>query len=90
MATIVTQPLRSDRSADNSNSNDFNVVGIAVAAIWAIGLLAGIVALTTGHLGVALVALSIAVVAPLFGLAWTRVCGSFLPSLDGLDQQRFR
>ncbi|WP_205877578.1 hypothetical protein [Mycobacterium camsae] len=89
MATIATQPLRSDRPAENTNSNDFNVVGIAVAAIWAIGLVVGIIALVTGQLGVALVALSIAVVAPLFGLAWTRLSGSFRPSFDRMDQQRF-
>lgn len=81
MATIVTQPLRSDRPAENTNSTDFNVAGVAVAAIWAIGLTVGIVALVTGHLGVALISLLIAVVTPPFGLMWTHHSGCF-PTLD--------
>lgn len=88
MATMVTQPLRSD-PVENTASSDFNPVGIAVAAIWAIGLVLGIIALATGHLGVALMALSIAVVAPFFGLAWTSFFGGFPTSFDGIDQHRF-
>lgn len=88
MATIVTQPLRSD-PAENTTSGDFNLVGIAVAATWAIGLVVGIAALATGHLGVALTALSIAVVAPFAGLALTSLSGSFPTSFEGMDQHRF-
>lgn len=88
MATIVTQPLRSD-PAEGTTSSDFNPVGIAVAAIWAIGLVLGIIALATGHLGVALMALSIAVVAPFVGLAWTSFFGSFPTPFDEMDQHRF-
>ncbi|PJE23686.1 MAG: hypothetical protein CK431_10055 [Mycobacterium sp.] len=88
MATIVTQPLRSD-PAENTTGSDFNPVGVAVAAIWAIGLVLGIVALATGHIGVALMALSIAVVAPFVGLAWTSFSGGFPTSFDEMDQHRF-
>lgn len=88
MATIVTQPLRSD-PVETTASSDFNPVGIAVAAVWAIGLVLGIVALATGHLGVALLALSIAVVAPFLGLAWTSFSGGFPTSFDGMDQHSF-
>jgi len=76
MATMLTQPLRSERPAENSNASDFNSVGVAVAAIWVIGLMVGIVALATGHLGVASTALLIAVLTPLFGLAWTHLSGT--------------
>lgn len=88
MATIVTRPLRSD-PAEGTTSSDFNPVGIAVAAIWAIGLVVGIVALATGHIGVALMTLSIAVAAPFLGLAWTSFFGSFPTPFAEMDQHRF-
>lgn len=76
MATMVTHALRSDRPAENTNSTDLNAVGVVVAAIWVIGLTMGIAALATGHLGVASATLLIAVLTPLFGLAWTRLSGT--------------
>lgn len=76
MATMLTQPLRSERPAENTNSTDLNAVGVVVAAIWVMGLTMGIAALATGHLGVALAALLIAVLTPLFGLAWTHLSGT--------------
>lgn len=88
MATMVTQSLKSARPAENVNRSDVNVVGVAFAVIWAIGLVLGIIALATGQLGPALIALLTAVVAPFFGLAWTRFSGSFPVSADGMDQHR--
>lgn len=76
MATMVTHALRSDRPAENTNSTDLNAVGVVVAAIWVIGLMVGIAALATGHLGVASTALLIAFLTPLFGLAWTHLSGT--------------
>jgi hypothetical protein len=40
------------------------------AAIWVVGLVVGVVAIATGHAGLAIVALALAVTAPWVGLAW--------------------
>ncbi|BDB45449.1 MULTISPECIES: hypothetical protein [Mycobacterium] len=44
--------------------------GLAAAGVWAVGLIVGVVALLTGHLLVAGVALVLAIMAPWFGMAW--------------------
>jgi hypothetical protein len=46
------------------------IPGVVAAAVWAVGLVVGVLALVTGHAGAAVVALLLAVVAPWFGLAW--------------------
>jgi hypothetical protein len=47
-----------------------SIPGLVAAAIWAVGLAVGVLALVAGHAGVAVVALLLAVAAPWFGLAW--------------------
>ncbi|BBZ46979.1 hypothetical protein MPRM_42600 [Mycobacterium parmense] len=44
--------------------------GVVAAAVWAIGVVVGLVALTAGHPGVALAALVVGVAAPCVGVAW--------------------
>jgi hypothetical protein len=44
--------------------------GMMAAAIWVVGLVVGVVAIATGHAGLAIVALGLAVTAPWVGLAW--------------------
>jgi hypothetical protein len=44
--------------------------GLVAAAIWAVGLVVGVLAIATGHAGVAIVMLALAVAAPWVGLAW--------------------
>jgi hypothetical protein len=44
--------------------------GVVAAAIWAVGLVVGVLAMVTGHAGLAIVALVLAVAAPWLGLAW--------------------
>jgi hypothetical protein len=46
------------------------VAGRVAAAVWAVGLVVGVLALATGHAGAAVVALLPAVAAPWGGLAW--------------------
>ncbi len=46
-----------------------SIPGLVAAAVWAVGLAVGVLALVTGHVGAAVVALLLAVVAPWFGLA---------------------
>ncbi|OBI84069.1 hypothetical protein [Mycobacterium sp. 1245805.9] len=46
------------------------VAGLVAAAVWAVGLAVGVLALVAGHPGVAVLALFLAVVAPWFGLAF--------------------
>jgi hypothetical protein len=53
---------------------EFSVPGLVAAAIWALGLVIGVLALVNGNAGVAIVALVIAVAAPWFGLAWISHC----------------
>jgi hypothetical protein len=43
---------------------------LVAAAVWAVGLVVGVLALLAGHAGAAVVALILAVGAPWFGLAW--------------------
>jgi hypothetical protein len=49
---------------------DVSFPGLVAAAGWAVGIVVGVWALATGHAGVAVVALVVAVVAPWFGVAW--------------------
>jgi hypothetical protein len=49
---------------------DFGVPGRVAAVLWALGVLAGVLALLTGHAGLAIAGLVLAVAAPWFGLAW--------------------
>lgn len=49
-----------------------NVPGLVAAGIWAVGLVAGLVLLATGHEVVAAVILVVAVMSPWFGLAVSR------------------
>lgn len=56
--------------AANGPHAQFSVPGLVAASIWVLGLLAGVGALATGHALVAIVALTLAVAAPWFGLAW--------------------
>jgi hypothetical protein len=49
---------------------EFSVPGLVAAAIWALGLVIGVLALVNGNAGVAVAALVMAVAAPWFGLAW--------------------
>ncbi|WP_373456607.1 hypothetical protein, partial [Mycobacterium tuberculosis] len=51
-------------SGSGSVPASVNVPGLVVAAVWAVGLVAGLVALTIGHLAVAAAALVVAVLAP--------------------------
>jgi hypothetical protein len=47
-----------------------SAAGLVAAGIWAVGAVAGVVALATGHAGLAIAALIVAVVAPWVGLAF--------------------
>ncbi len=49
---------------------DFGLPGRVAAAVWALGVLAGVLALLTGHAGLAIAGLVVAVAAPWLGLAW--------------------
>ena len=49
---------------------DVSFPGLVAAAGWAVGVAVGVSALVTGHAGVAVVALVVAVVAPWLGVAW--------------------
>jgi hypothetical protein len=49
---------------------DFGLPGRVAAALWALGVLAGVLALPTGHAGLAIAGLVLAVASPWFGLAW--------------------
>ncbi|ORV90754.1 hypothetical protein AWC11_12555 [Mycobacterium interjectum] len=49
---------------------DFGVPGRVAAALWALGVLAGVLALLTGHAGLAIAGLVLAVASPWFGLAY--------------------
>lgn len=51
-------------SGSGSVPASVNVPGLVVAAVWAVGLVAGLVALTIGHLAVAAAALVVAVLVP--------------------------
>lgn len=55
---------------NGADHGEVNPVGVVAAALWAVGLIAGIVALATGHGAAATVILSFAVMAPWVGLAW--------------------
>jgi hypothetical protein len=55
---------------DTSGALRPSIPGLVAAAVWVVGLAVGVLALVTGHAGVAVVALLLAVVAPWFGLAW--------------------
>lgn len=70
-------------SGSGSVPASVNVPGLVVAAVWAVGLVAGLVALTIGHLAVAAAALVVAVMAPWCRVAYIahgqhRVCGETL------------
>lgn len=52
------------------HGHDFRVSGLVVAAIWAVGLAIGVIALVTGHIGAAIAALGVAASGPWLGLAW--------------------
>jgi len=56
-----------DPSADGGG---VNAAGMIAAAVWAVGLVTGVIALITGHVAVAVVALVLAVASPWVGLAW--------------------
>ncbi len=49
---------------------DFGVPGRVAAALWAVGVVAGVVALLSGHAGWAILGLVVAVASPWCGLAW--------------------
>jgi hypothetical protein len=49
---------------------DVSVPGLVATVGWAVGFVVGVWALVTGHAGVAVLALVVAVVAPWFGVAW--------------------
>ncbi|MCV7090869.1 hypothetical protein [Mycobacterium interjectum] len=49
---------------------DFGLPGRVAAGLWALGVLAGVLALLTGHAGLAIAGLILAVASPWFGLAW--------------------
>jgi hypothetical protein len=53
---------------------EFSIPGPVAAAIWALGLVIGVLPLVNGNAGVAVVALVMAVAAPWFGLAWISQC----------------
>jgi hypothetical protein len=52
------------------NDSGVSVPGVIAAVIWAVGLVAGLIALATGHGVLATVVLSFAVMSPWVGLAW--------------------
>lgn len=52
------------------HGQDFRVSGLVVAAVWAVGLAIGVIALLTGHSGAAIAALGVAASGPWLGLAW--------------------
>ncbi|AGZ51062.1 hypothetical protein NIIDMKKI_00690 [Mycobacterium kansasii] len=60
----TTRPVAGERGA--------NVPGLVAAGLWAVGLVAGLVLLATGHEVVAAVILVVAVMSPWFGLAVSR------------------
>jgi hypothetical protein len=55
---------------DRSHSSRPSIPGLVAAGTWVVGLVVGVLALVTGHVGAAVVALLVAVAAPWFGLAW--------------------
>ena len=66
----TSSPLRAATGAGRSPQAEFSVPGRVAAALWAVGFMAGVIALVTGHAAVAVAALVVAVAAPWFGLAW--------------------
>lgn len=56
--------------ADGAKERTFSVPGTVSAAIWAVGLAVGLVALAGGHELLAGVSLVLAIMSPWFGLAW--------------------
>ena len=58
------------RRAGEGVENDLSVPCLVATATWAVGLSVGVVALLGGQVAMAIVALVVAVVAPLLGLAW--------------------
>ncbi|QNI08903.1 hypothetical protein GAN17_23620 [Mycobacterium kubicae] len=60
---------RCAHAADDAATSGVSIPGLIAAGAWALGLVAGIVALVTGHTAVAAVALVGAVMAPWLGLA---------------------
>lgn len=56
--------------ADSAEERTLSVPGAVSAAIWAIGLAVGLVALAAGHELLAGVSLVLAIMSPWFGLAW--------------------
>ncbi|UGT91740.1 hypothetical protein [Mycobacterium ostraviense] len=60
----TTRPAAGERGA--------NVSGLVAAGVWAVGLVAGLVLLATGHEVVAAMILVAAVMSPWFGLAVSR------------------
>ncbi|OBJ50758.1 hypothetical protein [Mycobacterium sp. 1423905.2] len=58
--------------AGDADASGVSIPGLIAAGAWALGLVVGLIALTTSHLGVAAVALVAAVISPWVGLAWIR------------------
>lgn len=57
-------------TTSESDQSGASLPGLVAAAIWAVGLMAGLVALATGHAAVAAVCLVLAAMSPWLGLAW--------------------
>jgi Flp pilus assembly protein TadB len=64
----TSRPLRTANGAPQP-ARHASVAGLVAAAIWAAGAAAGVLALVMGHIGLAIAALIVAVVAPWVGLA---------------------
>ncbi|GAB3007992.1 hypothetical protein [Mycobacterium bourgelatii] len=61
-----------ERSAlfTGADDNGVRLPGLIAAVTWAVGLVAGMISLATGHGAVAIVILTLAVMSPWVGLAW--------------------
>lgn len=68
MVHLGSDPL--GRLDTTTGGRVISVPGVAAAAVWVLGLLAGLVALATGHELMAGVALVAAIMSPWFGMAW--------------------
>lgn len=71
MGYIATEPLAAGPAmSSDSGERTISVPGLVAAAIWAVGLVIGLVAMAGGHELFAGVSLVVAIMSPWFGLGW--------------------
>lgn len=71
MAYITSEEFATERTVVGHSGDDtISIPGVIVAVFWAIGLVVGVAALSSGHYLAAGIALVLAIIAPWVGLAW--------------------